>query len=124
MTWYTLIRLILQMPFALLSSITLLIPLHAVTCPLAGLQHSFLLLPTVPDEVIFIFKAFKAISAGLDNINAYHIKVIAQHIANVLSVIINLIFKTGVFLWELKRGRVTPVFKKGDRMLTQNYRPI
>lgn len=80
--------------------------------------------PTSPDEVINTIKKFKVTSAGLDRIHPSNIKWIVDLIAEPLAHIINLVFKTGVFPVQLKKAKVTPVFKKGDRTLIANYRPI
>lgn len=42
----------------------------------------------------------------------------------VLASIINKIFTAGVFPSNLKRGKIVPVFKKGNRNFLANYRPI
>lgn len=86
--------------------------------------HSFFMFPTSPDEVIKTIKATKITSAGLDQINPCNIKWVVHQIAEPLAHIINLVFKTGVFPTQLKRAKITPVFKKGDRTLISNYRPI
>lgn len=49
---------------------------------------------------------------------------IAHAVSDILANIINLTFKTGIFPIELKRGKIVPVFKKGDCAQISNYRPI
>lgn len=66
----------------------------------------------------------KDTSAGLDNIRASHLKLVANLISNTLSKIVNLIFKSGISPQILKKAKIIPVFKKGDRLLISNYRPI
>lgn len=88
------------------------------------LPQSFYLFPTSADEVTAVIRNLKTTSAGLDDISPSHIKLIALSISDILAHVINLIFKKGTFPRELKRARVTPVFKKGDRSLVTNYRPI
>ena len=41
-----------------------------------------------------------------------------------LTYICNLSFQTGLVPDELKRARIVPVYKKGDRSVITNYRPI
>lgn len=86
--------------------------------------HSFFLFPATPEEVKRTITGIKSSSEGIDNISANHVKMIADAIAAVLTYIVNLIFETGVFPRELKMSTVIPVFKKGDRCLISNYRPI
>lgn len=88
------------------------------------LPHSFFLFPTTPHEILHAIGNQKVTSAGLDNVHANHIKMVAHLISDIFSFIVNLIFRTGVFPRELKRGKIIPVFKKGDRSLLPNYRPI
>lgn len=66
----------------------------------------------------------KSSGAGLDRILPAKMKAVADDISHVLAHIINTIFKSGVFPSELKRGKIVPVFKKGDRNVLSNYRPI
>ena len=44
--------------------------------------------------------------------------------ANLLTLIINQIINTGVFPNKLKIAKIIPIFKKDDRTLFTNYRPI
>ena len=49
---------------------------------------------------------------------------IKLYIAEPLTYIFNLCFLKGIFPNELKKSIVTPVYKKGDKSITENYRPI
>lgn len=66
----------------------------------------------------------KITGAGPDKLHPSHVKLVAPFITDSLAHIINLMFKSGCFPNELKQGRITPVFKKGDRCLISNYCPI
>eukprot|EP00111_Clytia_hemisphaerica_P016169 TCONS_00047850-protein len=52
------------------------------------------------------------------------IKVVSDILSGPLSRLVNLAFSTSKFPQSLKRARVTPVFKKEDKFLKKNYRPI
>lgn len=86
--------------------------------------QSFFLLPTTPTEVRSTILNLKNVSAGLDNVHASFIKDIVDVISDTFVNIVNLIFETSVFPKELKKSKIIPVFKKGDRTLISNYRPI
>lgn len=51
-------------------------------------------------------------------------KLVARELSPILAEIINKLFKAGAFPDALKVGKITPVFKKGDRLSTNNYRLI
>ena len=51
-------------------------------------------------------------------------KGIIPSISTPLAMIINQSLKSGVFPAKLKIAKVIPLFKKGDRFLIDNYRPI
>lgn len=55
---------------------------------------------------------------------AFHLKLAARDISEVLSNIINVIFKHGTFPSSLKKAKLIPVHKKGDTTDVRNYRPI
>lgn len=76
---------------------------------------SFYLFPVSPDEVCSALMNLKNTCAGLDNISVFHLKLVARDISGILSVIINLIFEKGVFPKSLKKSKIIPVFKKGEK---------
>lgn len=87
-------------------------------------SQSFFLSPVTANEVCATLSSLKNTSAGLDRVSIRHLKLVAHLISDTLSNIINLIFKTSVFPSSLKKAKVIPVFKKGDRLSISNYRPI
>ena len=62
-------------------------------------------------------------SAGLDNIPNKFLKIAASVIAPSLTGIFTASINTGIFPYEWKASRVTPVFKSGTRNNPGNYRP-
>lgn len=87
-------------------------------------SHSFYLSPVSPHEISQVVKQLKCTGSGLDNIRPFRVKLIASDISIPLAHVVNLMFRNGGFPDELKKGKVVPVFKKGDRTLINNYRPI
>ena len=63
-------------------------------------------------------------SFGIDQIPIFLIKYIAFSIKEPLATIINNCFVPGTFPDLLKKAKVIPVFKKGDRHSANNYRPV
>jgi len=63
-------------------------------------------------------------SPGPDNIGPRLIKEVQHSILDPLLRIINLSFSSGVFPDRLKIVKVVPIYKKEDRSLMSNYRPI
>ena len=59
-----------------------------------------------------------------DNIGPKLIKYIAPAIMSPLVYIFNISLLNGTVPDKLKIGKVVPVFKKGDRTLMTNYRPV
>ena len=59
-----------------------------------------------------------------DQITNKLIKIIKTEIAKPLTYIINQSITSGCFPERLKLARVRPLYKKGDRQLITNYRPI
>lgn len=61
---------------------------------------------------------------GPDDIPAFIIRDCAYAFVYPLTIIFNLCLKTGVFPDRWKLSRVCPIFKKGDKLNVENYRPI
>ena len=60
----------------------------------------------------------------MDNIQVRLFKTCAPAIADGLTYIINLSFRSGVFPAEWKQARVSPIFKKGAKTDPGNFRPV
>ena len=63
-------------------------------------------------------------SKGHDGISSEFIKLINTDISSSITVIINQSLTSGIFPDKLKIAKVTPIFKKGNKKLICNYRPI
>ena len=61
---------------------------------------------------------------GPDGIHGKVLKNCATSIAQPLSILFNLSYRTGQIPNEWKSANVVPVFKKGDKSSVENYRPI
>jgi len=59
-----------------------------------------------------------------ETIDVFYIKMKPPFIISPLTYICNEILKTGIFPNSLKYAIVQPIFKKGDKHETANYRPI
>ena len=79
-------------------------------------------------EVLSVQKQLSALkinkSTGLDRISARLLKDAAVIIAPTLTDIFNQSLKSSTFPKIFKEGKVTPIFKSGDRTNMSNYRPI
>ena len=88
-------------------------------------QESLFKEPTSPSEVYNAQAGLKTgQSSGLDNIPSFLLKIAAVVIAPTLSYFINLSFELGLFPESMKKAKIIPVFKTGDKLLMSNYRPI
>ena len=81
--------------------------------------------PVTPDEIVKIINSFpNNKSPGTDNINSKILKEISDITATPLMYIFNLSFSSGTVPNLLKIAKVIPAYKKGERNLPGNYRPI
>ena len=76
-----------------------------------------------------VFKTLKTIdtwskATGADGIPAKILKAAAGPCSRLLTPLMNLSFKSGVFPDRLKIARITPIFKGGAKFDRENYRPI
>jgi hypothetical protein len=84
-----------------------------------------LLQNTTPEHIIKTVKNFKPKnSSDAQGVSTKMIKHIGNEIAVPLAHIFNLSLSTGVFPSKLKLCRVVPIFKAGNNMECDNYRPI
>ena len=87
--------------------------------------NSIFFLPTTREEIIDIVKNMKnKKSSGNDGIDNCLLKSIILYIASPLAHIFNLSLSTGSVPNSIKIAKVIPIFKKGDALETNNYRPI
>ena len=63
-------------------------------------------------------------SMGTDGIPTIVLKQLAWELAPYICYLVNMVFRTGAFPAKWKEGIVTPIFKKGQRNLKGNYRPV
>ena len=86
---------------------------------------SFMLFPTTPSEVESeISNLNPSKSTGPFSIPTKFLKTLKTLLSGPLANLFNCSFSIGVVPDNLKLARVIPVFKKGDREVISNYRPI
>jgi hypothetical protein len=90
-----------------------------------ALAPEFQLGGTSPAEIANFIQAFDCkLSTDIDGVSTKLLKAIAIEISFPLSHIFNLSLSTGIFPDALKRSRVVPVHKQGDKENCDNYCPI
>ena len=75
-------------------------------------------------EVSDIIKSLNNSSAGWDQFPTSIAKQCFKNFIKPLTALINRSFREGIFTTELKRAKVVPIYKAGDKSLINNYRPI
>ena len=75
-------------------------------------------------EVYDIIKSLSNSSAGWDEFPLSIAKQCSKNFVKPLTALINSSFRERVFPRELKKARVVPIYKTGDKPLINNYRPI
>ena len=63
-------------------------------------------------------------SNGHDSISSELLKLVNIDISDCITLIINQFLRSGIFPDQLKIAIVTPIYKKDDKKLNKNYRPI
>lgn len=93
--------------------------------PIAWCNSTFFLNPKTPIELCNIVDSLEnKASLDYDELSNSVLKIIFIYIVDVVSHIFNLSFSSGIVPDKLKIAVVIPLFKKGDRKLKENYRPI
>ena len=87
-------------------------------------NFSMYLIPVHHTEVENHLNALKPTASGYDDISPKILKHSSSIISIPLAHIINLSFKTGIFPDQLKKAKVIPMYKSGNRGDINNYRPI
>ena len=76
-------------------------------------------------DVLKILRKLKSKkSSGHDGISSEVLRLGAETIAGPLTLIINTSIATSKFPSKWKESKVCPVYKKGDRQMLKNYRPV
>ena len=75
-------------------------------------------------EIMSIIDSLGSESSGPYSIPTEILKLLKPNLCHPLTAIFNMSFVTGVYPDQLKTAKVIPVFKKGDKLLVSNYRPI
>ena len=73
-------------------------------------------------KVLSSLDVYKAL--GPDNLPTLVLKECAEFLAPSITAVINFSLREGVQLTNWKKANVSPIFKKGNSKLTENYRPI
>ena len=86
---------------------------------------SFFLTPTDPKEIKSTINSLKNNKAtGPNSIPTKLLKTFVKEIKTPLSDLVNLSFECGLFPVILKIANLAPIYKKGDLLECNNYRPI
>jgi Notch-like protein len=76
-------------------------------------------------EIEDITKSLKTRNShGYDEISTKILKLSICYISSSLTYICNKMLSSGIFPTRLKFAEVKPIFKKGDKKVTSNYRPV
>jgi len=90
-----------------------------------SIPNSFYFEPCTPPEITSIINSLKPkTSCGYDDISSKLIKQSVNVIADPLSHIANLSMQQGTFPSSMKIAKVIPIYKKDNKSLFTNYRPI
>ena len=89
------------------------------------MTHRFRISPIEEDQVFKLLSKLNISKAsGIDTLGPRLLKIAAPMIYKPLCHLINVSIETGMFPDELKIGKLTPIFKKGNKCDPGNYRPI
>ena len=90
-----------------------------------NILSSFSFNTVTPEFILNLINKLKPKSSfGHDGISSIMLKHISAYIINILTTIINQSLLTGIFPDSLKIAKISPIYKKEDRHIMDNYRPI
>ena len=79
----------------------------------------------IEDDILKIVRALNSNKAhGHDEISVRMIKICDEALVKLFSLIYKNCIDTGVFLDMWKKSNIAPVYKRGDKQIIDNYRPI
>ena len=100
-------------------------PLAKLRQTMASRQCTLSLKAVSPDDVLkIIMKLKNSKSTGVDDIDTFIIKLVANDIVPAVTHIVNLSIQQAVFPEIWKQSKVVPLLKKGDHLCAKNYRPV
>ena len=79
---------------------------------------------TSDHEIEKVINSFKNNGSCINEIPTRIFKIISNSISEILSNLFNQSVQQGIFPDCLKTARVVPIFKEGDKLNIENYRPI
>ena len=100
---------------------------HSDQCPYSHIDrnaNTFAIFPVTQQEITNIILKLKTTRTDPNKISVQVFKSVVNLISAPLTKIINNSFLTGIFPECLKLAHITPVFKKENKQLYTNYRPI
>jgi hypothetical protein len=87
-------------------------------------KNSFFLRPTTPQVHSLILQLANSNTKDIYDISSKVLKISIDFISYPLHIIINSCFEEGYFPEQLKKSKIVPIYKKGNKEEVQNYRPI
>ena len=100
-------------------------PLDRVRNLMQSRNCSFSLRFAHPDDISKVIKNLKSSkSSGLDDIDSYVLKLACEEVTPAITHIVNLSIGQSYFPTFWKTSKVIPLFKKGDKTIPKNYRPV
>ena len=85
-------------------------------------QSSIYLHDCSPEEIRNIIKELQ--NGKSSDIPIHVIKMASNTISGIICALYNKCMNSGIFPDELKTGRISPIYKKDDEQLLENYRPV
>ena len=85
---------------------------------------SFFLSNVEANEIEAVISELKDNGCGIFKFSTRVLNEVKPIISSSLSIIINLCATQGYFPTQLKKGCITPVYKKGDKAQINNYQPV
>ena len=81
--------------------------------------------PTTANELITLINQLpNKPSSGHDNISNILLKQLHHSLVTPLEILFNMSLRDGIFPDAMKQADVVPLYKKKEKFLTDNYRPI